>query len=300
MTMTTEIGTQTAAWLTDTGNRIASTTPSPWTCQRGHTEHATTPLLVVLDGPTDRVPDFPPVPHRLALSVPMAVWAWRDYLATGAEYCPGRDIISECLETQGTWEGYGTNTVLDWLARTPGPVIDCGAQIGWYSMLAARNGHAVLAIDADEECLDLVRTSSVMGGCDDLVWTCRTFLNLDVPQVDLPPDGVQVALLKIDVEGAENHALRVFGPLIRAGRVDALLIEVSPCFDDYYPQMVVELAEAGYVPYLIPGKNENLDAWAADPLGALAACQMPAHPGPLAAEVASFHQRDIFFVRGGL
>lgn len=48
-------------------------------------------------------------------------------------------------------------TVADLLrARTPGSVLDIGANTGWYSVLAAGGGASVIALEADEACVDIL------------------------------------------------------------------------------------------------------------------------------------------------
>jgi SAM-dependent methyltransferase len=48
-------------------------------------------------------------------------------------------------------------TVHDLLrARAPGTVLDLGANTGWYSVLAARQGASVIALEEDESCVDIL------------------------------------------------------------------------------------------------------------------------------------------------
>ena len=57
-------------------------------------------------------------------------------------------------------------------------------------------------------------------------------------------------LVKMDIEGAEEHALRVVWPLVKAGLVDHLLIELSPVFNDSYPALVDMIRGEGYRAWL--------------------------------------------------
>jgi len=41
-------------------------------------------------------------------------------------------------------------------ARQPGSVLDLGANTGWFSVLAARNGASVIALEEDESCADIL------------------------------------------------------------------------------------------------------------------------------------------------
>lgn len=40
--------------------------------------------------------------------------------------------------------------------RAPGSVLDIGANTGWYSVLAARTGASVIALEEDESCIDIL------------------------------------------------------------------------------------------------------------------------------------------------
>lgn len=269
-----------------------------WSCQNGCASHPTITVDVRLDGPLPRVPDYPPVPPHLARTITMDVWDWRKFLgAPGGEghYCPAHDVISECLDTQGMWEGYGTLLVLDHLDRTDGLVVDVGSQIGWYSALAASCGNDVLAIDADPECVPLsifnpsmndTRTNATVG--------VRGTIGSGTAPVPLPPEGERVALLKADVEGAEDHVVRVFRPLIDARLIDAMLLEVSPVFADHYPDTLRVILDAGYRMWLVPEKGTDLAAFGADPLGWLERNGEWLDPDDLEQMLATFAQRDVW------
>lgn len=64
-------------------------------------------------------------------------------------------------------------------------------------------------------------------------------------------------VVKIDLEGAEDEALRVLAPVIAAGAIEHMLIEVSPVFRgvEHYAGLVRGLMDAGYVVYRLPPKG---------------------------------------------
>jgi FkbM family methyltransferase len=56
--------------------------------------------------------------------------------------------ISEELIAYGHWEPFETELVLR-LLPAGGVLVDCGANIGWYSLVAAATGHSVIAIEPE-------------------------------------------------------------------------------------------------------------------------------------------------------
>jgi hypothetical protein len=66
------------------------------------------------------------------------------------EYDHGQDAVTEALDKQGVWEAQETTVAVDILATTPGVVLDFGAHIGWYTVLAGIfGGHPVVAFEPD-------------------------------------------------------------------------------------------------------------------------------------------------------
>ena len=262
-----------------------------WGCEEACPSHPTQTIDVHLNG-QPRVRDYPPVPRRLARTITMDVWDWRQFTnAPGGpgHYCPAHDIISECLDTQGMWEGYGTLLVLDHLTRTDGLMVDVGSQLGWYSALAASCGNDVLAVDADPECVPLTLANA--GRCDVDVQAVRGTTG---EGAQVLPVGDRVSFLKVDVEGAEDHVVRVFRPLIEANLIDAMMLEVSPVFADHYPDTLTVILEAGYNMWLVPEKGTDLRGFGDDPLGWIAAKGERVTVGNVEALCADMHQRDVW------
>lgn len=237
----------------------------------------------------------------------MMVYDWRQYFKKEGDnetvpeyeqYCTGQDIISYCIDRQGVWEKIETALVLDILSRPPalGQVLDFGSHIGWYSMLAAIKGYTVAALDGSAENLSLLRDSAEANGLGDKVYTYLCWLDADAPVLN--PKTEQVRLLKADVEGAEVFAYGMCRELFNARKIDYAILEISPVFNLSYPQLVEDIAAAGYDVYVIPS---NLDApeladFSSRPLETVIKhCELPAEGRR--GYVAGLHQENFLFRR---
>lgn len=217
-------------------------------CQRGHKTHDASTVAVDLSKPHG-YHDLPAVSSSLAFS--MQVFDWEDY--GEGPYCPGHDTVSETIATLGIWEPAETVLALKVCAGHAGErMVDLGAQIGWFSLLALAQGLEVDAIDADPEPLRLLRESASLNDWGGRLCTSHRRLGPDMWPF---APGPAVRFAKVDVEGAENEAIRILMPSLRRGRVEHLCVEVSPVFADYYPAMLRDLMDLGYVAYLLPGKQ---------------------------------------------
>jgi len=222
----------------------------------GHNYHHDRPVDIRLDGPVEKIPDSPPIPKRLALHFPMLIWDWERY-QHHVGYCSAHSEVSKSIGLQGMWEGYETVAVLEILKTGEGTVIDFGAGIGWYTIIAGLTGHHVVAFEHDPEILRLLSLNVALN---------QISVDIRAGWVDhltppLEPAG-PVRLIKMDVEGAENHTTRMSIPILK--HTDYVLMEVSPVFADHYPQTVKTVCEAGFLPYLIP--VERPVEFGADPL----------------------------------
>lgn len=77
------------------------------------------------------------------------------------------------------------------------------------------------------------------------------------------------------------------------GLVASMLIEVSPVFDGYYPDMVVDLIGAGYDEFVMPPKRyppTQIRSLADFP-------PLTGTVGEIRRTVAGWHQEDVLFVR---
>ena len=249
-------------------------------CQAGHTSHATIRIDIDLNEHT--VPDVP----RSTGTFPINVYDWARYHGI-PNYCPGNDELSLSIATQGIWEGFETS-LTQAILRTPGLVIDFGASAGWYTIIAAHAGCPVLAIEADTSNAHLLTSNLALNDITHLVDVCHGWIGATTPPLtaDQP-----VRLVKSDVEGAEDHVMRVCGPLMAAGLIDYVLLEVSPILADHYPATLTAACAHGYDAFLIPEKGYPPDLFAADPLTATLAC--PIQP----CDVAGLRQRSVLLAR---
>lgn len=240
-----------------------------------HTTHDTITVRRSLYG-QPIIKDVPYIADRFERNLTLQIWDYRKYGEHGYEgagfpyeYCTGQDVVSYSIFEQGMWEGYETVAWLDILHRgdRAKPVLDLGCQLGWYSVLAASAGYNVIAVDSDWEVLGLavknfventvgaVSIKSVTG------WFDRT-----VSPIDPEP----VRAVKIDLEGAEVHALDWLYWCFADGTIDYALIELSPVFNDSYPAIVNHLLGWGYRLFEIPQKGwEGTADYSEDPLETL-------------------------------
>lgn len=263
-------------------------------CTRGHERHDMISVPVDL-GQGHGYHDYPAVPDRFARRFEMLVFDWSRYNTPGG-YCPANDAVSETIDTLNVWEPAETIAVLSaCLGADLGAVmVDFGSQVGWYSLLAASCGLDVIAYEADPVNVLALQHSVTVNGWHDRVSIITGRVDADTAPLDRA-NVPHVALAKIDLEGAEPEALRVLWPLIDAGLVDHLLVEVSPCFHGRYPALCVDLVNAGYRMRLIPDKAmpppvmNNLP----DDLGPDLGEDVPA----MVAEVSGWHQKNVWFHR---
>lgn len=254
-------------------------------CQRGHDTHDSKVVEVTLGLPHG-YHDFPQIPYRFARGYEMVVFDWAKYRDDGP-WCPGASVESEAIAELGVWEPRESIVALGvFESADPGSFfVDFGAHIGWYSLLAASSGLEVLAWECDPEPLRLLKRSAFLNG-----WKIRT-RGTRITAETKPMPRTAIRLAKLDIEGAEEHAIWVLLPSIRAGLVDHILMEVSPVFADYYPELVASLIRGGYEAYRFHDK-----AIPPHPLDDPARDLIPL-VGDVEAEVASWHQESVWFKR---
>lgn len=256
-------------------------------CRQGHDTHDALEVGVRLGGATP-YRDLAPIPRRLAREFAMMVYDWPRYPDSG--YCPGHDAVSETIDTLGVWEPTEATLVLSALSASADRlVLDLGAHIGWFTLLALSCGQRVVAVDADSENLRLLSASLALNG-----WTGRAALHharIGHDPLDLLPGDSRASLVKMDLEGAEPDACDLLFPALAEQRVDHLLIEVSPVFHGGYPDLVLGLIDLGYVAYALPPKRTP--PWPLDTLPA--DLTRLADEAAVRACVASVPQQDLWF-----
>jgi SAM-dependent methyltransferase len=174
----------------------------------------------------------------------MMIYDSRRYMDRYDTYCPGQDIISYEIDRTGMWEQAETRLFVDLLRHSDaGVVLDLGCHIGWYATIADMLGFDVIGVDASPENVELARWN--VGHPD--------AIHLGVIDGTVPPLPVlDIAVAKIDIEGAEQHAVNMLAPALEARTVEYVLMEISPVFNDSYPKIMHQMAEWGYEAYEIP------------------------------------------------
>lgn len=262
-------------------------------CQRGHGQHRTRQVHLDIGGPT-AYRDLAPIPRRFKRSFDMLIWDPAVYPVDGGPYCPAHDAVSETIATHRIWEPQETTLTLQVCSSAElGIVVDFGSQVGWFSLLAMSCFRTVHAYDADAEDVRILRASADLNGWGFMLDSLHARIDADTRPL---PAVARIRLAKIDIEGAEDQAVRVLWPSIEAGLVDHLLIEISPVFADYYPDLVASLLDAGYDGYLLPEKRTpppRLDVFPDD----LEAGWID--PATARETVASWHQANCWFTRKG-
>ena len=222
------------------------------------------------------------VPDDLAVSFEMYVWDPAIHPVDQGPYCPAHDLVSQLIVERGIWEPAETEVALRAFHSDDfGVFVDMGAQIGWFTLLAQQCGRSVAAFECDADNEEMLHRNWSMN-FDDGRWLVanRSRIGPDSPTMTLRED-TRICLAKIDVEGAENHAIDILRPAIEAGKVDRILMEVSPVFDTYYGDLVFDLMTAGYDATVL-SNGEKLGE------------------EPIARYVNSWHQENVLFVRDGV
>lgn len=281
-------------------------------CQHGHEAQDHHMQLVTVDlSMPHGYKNLTPIPAELAKSFQMHVWDAAPHgkhpvAREDRRYCPAHDAVSETILSHRIWEPQAsafTLAVCD--DPSKGIVLDFGAQIGWFSLLAASRGMTVAAFEADRHNADLLYQNAHLNGWESLVHVFHERIGPDWELYDNKPDapGTRpstaydwIRLAKIDVEGAEPEVIEGIWPAIHDQAVDYLVMEVSPVFHDRYGELVARLMDAGYEAFL-PPEPQDPPAVIKKPKDALA-YQLPRNG--VEDRIAGWHQELVYFKRQGL
>ena len=187
------------------------------------------------------------------------------------EWDYGKDAVTESLLLQAVWEAQESTVAVDILANHPGVVLDFGAHIGWYTVLAGVFGaHPVIAFEPEAHMVTALSRNAERYGVD---VAYRGSVQRSTSPVEVDGD---VALMKCDIEGMDGYAVDACADLFEQHRIRFALIEVSPIFYHDgrgpcdYVEMVRRLMDWGYRVYRIPPKGwEHNDAYREQPLETL-------------------------------
>ena len=169
--------------------------------------------------------------------------------------------VSNSLWYHGRWGNHETSLAAAVFARRCGGgggvvILDVGAHVGFYALLARAHGCSAIAVEPDAHCLAAASLAVAANGWgtageSENVPSVRlvrgilaggvfpaeafqgdnpaTFL-APPPHVHLPDlldDVAQVAYVKLDTEGGEVAALEALAPLFAAQRVDYVYVEIT-------------------------------------------------------------------------
>lgn len=170
-------------------------------------------------------------------------------------YCSGQDDISKTLKLYGRWEVEETALVRKVLetGNRNAKIIDIGAHIGWFSKLAQSMGYKyIYGFEADDENIELYKNNTAHECWITSIWFDENASLKDEQGLN---DNGRIELLKIDIEGAERHAISAVRHLLP--NVDNILIEVSPVFNDSYPELIDSLRADGFKVFNMDGTPFN-------------------------------------------
>ena len=262
------------------------------TCQRGHTGHESQLVTIDLAEPHGYTDCTPIPPALVPAPFVMHIWPPEQYPVDGGPYCPAHDAVSETIVSHRVWEPRESVLTLG-VCKAGGLVVDVGAQLGWYSLLALASGCQVHAVEADQANLTLLEASAADNGwADDLT---AELVRIDAATPAMEPTRIRLA--KVDLEGADAEAVRVLWPSIASGFVDHMMIECSPVFvpGEHYPELVASIVAEGYRAYLLPAKQSPPITITAPERDLVRIDDDP----ELRARVAGWHQEDVWFRREG-
>lgn len=215
------------------------------------TPHDTLIVDINLKGYLERLPDAAPFPVHLAQKFKFAIYDFNKYSNTEG-LCPADDVVSFSLSEQGVWEAFDTLLMLDILSRDKGGlVVDFGSQLGWYSILAALNGYEVIAYDALSENLRVLDKNAALNKVKSKITPVKMWVDEKSPIQ--PP--TKIRFMKSDIEGSEQYAFRMYEESFKQKLVDYAIFEISPCFNDSYPELIHKIMDYGYDVYQVPQKT---------------------------------------------
>ncbi len=186
-------------------------------CQAGHKKHSTKKVKSIIGE--------------------MVVYDYEQYMGF-AGYCTGQDAVSETIERTRSWDIKVHKRIQSILrGGDKGWFFDVGSHIGYFSKLALNLGYEVFAFEGNRENLDL-HMLNAQAAVRDLIWFEKDMSNFKFDN--------EVELIKIDIEGAEEHAIEYFSSLLDGKLVKNIVMEVSPVFNDSYPELVKKIQGYGF------------------------------------------------------
>ena len=186
-------------------------------------------------------PDMTAVPERLHVSFDIEVY---DDCEADTDW-----TVSDSIKRHGIWEPVETAVMASAFAGNPGAYFfDFGAHVGWYSVLARCWNLEVVALEAAPGNVEMLQRR----GDDDLT-VLAAWIDEDY-RCDM---GASIAplIVKMDIEGNEEHAVRGLRQGFENHYISQALIEMSPVFNNSYPMIARTLVRCGYECWVLPEKQ---------------------------------------------
>lgn len=255
-------------------------------CDQNHPHHPTLTTAVKLGVP-HLFHDYPPIPKRFEMAFLLDVFD--DKLDRRRGYCPAFGSPGQTIRTHSIWEPPETLALLLCSERWPNHLFfDFGANVGYYSVMMGLRGHDVIAYDGDEDILRVLKRNMGRVGQTVTGWIASDQW-IDEGFSINPFHGVG-AIAKMDIEGSERYAVDAMMPYI--DQVDAILIEMSPVFNDSYPDIARDIMAAGFIAAYMPDKEKP-----PKPRDTLEEFETEHDPDFVVKYVNSYQQSNILFYR---
>lgn len=196
-------------------------------------------------GKVHEFPDLTPIPKRLHVNFDIEVI---DDHAVDGDWA-----VSQSIKDHGVWEPVETALLSSAFAGNRNSLfLDFGSHVGWYSIIARQWGLPVLAYDAALPCIEMLARR----GDDQLLpmqaWIDESF-TASFPAA--PAGKPLLVIVKMDIEGNEQFAVKGLAEAFRDGVITHCLMEVSPVFNASYPHIVNVLIGRGYECWVLPEKR---------------------------------------------
>ncbi len=186
----------------------------------------------------------------------MYIYDWNKYKDFDG-YCIGQDDVSRTIRNTGEWAWQETQMIKKLLKNgdRSGLVLDFGCHVGWYSILAAKLGYSVIAIDGVREHCETLKLNAKLNDVQNKIAIRCSWIDKN-NNLDFLYKGDNVFLLKADIEGSEEHVIKAMEYSLERKLIQFLYLEISPIFNKRYPALVQKIADYGYH-VLLNGKTFN-------------------------------------------
>ena len=181
------------------------------------------------------------------------------YLPSGKIYDDG---LTRQIRDFKCWEPFETELIIECLRQEQadkGVFVDVGAQIGYYTLLAAKMGFKTYAFESDQDLGFYIDESAKLNNVEDYVITTTGIVSYQQKElwqfgqtISLDSLGFEkISFLKVDVEGGDPLVIQGAQSLFNEKQVSNAVVEISPVFDfktplDHYIEMTLFITGCGY------------------------------------------------------